>query len=234
MSQALTKLAKGQIRHGVVFEEKSFLARLKQAHQEAEHVAESAVNKALIVGQMLVELKGFLGHGNWLTWLKEVYPEFHPRKAQRWMEVAEGVMKCVGLEADGIKQLPWSVVLSSPAEDLPAEAREAQQLVFDFTEGKTMKECLEGVVVDGDEPHRITRAHNGKTKGGSKGENRKDFPKFIANKLSDVSTHLESWDSMTAAQRGEIHDHFERALEAWPTPLLEKLAAQLKKEMQKR
>src|SRR6266545_3779811 len=53
-------------------------------------------------------------------------------------------------------------LLSAPDADLSEPNLVARQTLFGFMDNKTIKECISGVVLDGDEPHRITRAANGK------------------------------------------------------------------------
>lgn len=211
-------------------------AEIRNACLDTMEEATRVSLKAVICGQLLNEKQQLLAHkgdGTFQAWLLKNIPEVPKSTAYRWMAAARTVFAALSDQMPVI-DISVSQLLTLPDGQLSEPQREAKQLYFDFTKDKTIADCIRGAALEGDEPHRITRAHNGKTKGGSKGENRKDFPKFIANKLSDVSTHLESWDSMTATQRGLVQDHFERALGEWPKALLEVLRDQLKKELQKR
>lgn len=204
---------------------------IRAAIDDAMLAAETAVNKAIHVGQLLIEIKPSIGHGNFQEFIAENFPRISQDTANRWMKAAANVVAQVELPATDI---PVSRLLSAPAADLSPADREAQQLLFDFTANKTIKECLAAVVVDGDEPHRITRAANGKKLGGSKGEDRKDFPKFIGEKLSDVAAHLKSWPSYTAGQTEDTLAKFKSFLGKCPTPLLSHLKAQIDKELKTR
>lgn len=206
---------------------------IQLAIDDALDIAELAVNKAIRVGQLLIEKKPALGHGNFQAYIEANFRRISYATAHRWMQAAERTVAAIELDATTL-DVPVSLLLSAPASELSEPAREAQQLLLDFTKDKTIKDCLAAVVVDGDEPHRITRAANGKKLGGSKGEDRKDFPKFIGEKLSDVAAHLKSWPSYTAAQCEDTQAKFKSFLGKCPTPLLSHLKALIDKELKTR
>lgn len=205
------------------------IIRVKAAISEALNAATKAVGKALIAGHALIELKAEVGHSQFEAAVKQHFPEISERTARRWMEVAERSMQATGVVID----IPVTKLLTAPTEELPEKAREARQLYLDFTEGKTLKELRE-VVVDGEDPHRITRAHNGRTKGGTKGEDRKDWPTFIGQKLSDVTAHLKHWQSFTPAQTAAAVAKADSAIGQWPTPWLQHLKERITKELKTR
>lgn len=210
------------------------VAKISAAIDEAMATAEMAVNQAIRVGHLLLEAKANpeIDHGDWQQWIETNFPKISYRTAARWMQAAGNVVKQIDL---GACSVPASQLLSCAAEDLPDDAaREAQQLLFDFTKDKTIKDCLAAVVVDGDEPHRITRAANGKKLGGTKGEDRKDFPKFIGEKLSDVSAHLKTFKTYTPAQVADTLAKFDSAVGKWPTPLLTHLKQRINEELKTR
>jgi hypothetical protein len=166
--------------------------------------------------------------GNHFTdWLADHCPEIGERTAYRWMELAErcagavelGQALSIGNSVDGIEHLPLSHILTAPLEELPEAAREARQLLFDFTSGKTMKECLAGVVVEGDDAHRITRAHNGANAKQTKGDARKDYPLFTAVKLKDISSHLSGWDRKSDTAKAELLNVIRHAIIGEPLKL---------------
>lgn len=199
----------------------------------ASELSEVAINKALFAGQLLREKREVLGaaqYGQFSKWLEKHCALISRQTAYTWMELAERVTSAVEVPQLG---MPVSSVLSSSPNDLPDDARQYRQLMLDFTEGKSIRGCLRDAVLDGEES-RLKRAFNGKTKGGSKGENRKDFPKFIGNKLSDITTHLESWDKYTAAQIEQTETAFKKVIGQWPTALLGTVAELIKKEMKSR
>lgn len=210
------------------------VATIRIAIDDAMATAELAVNKAIRVGHLLIETKPLLGHGNFQEFIATEFPQVSYDTAHRWMQAAERTMKAVGLD-QRLLTLPVSEMLNTAAEDLPDDAaREAQQLLFDFTRDKTIKDCLAAVVVDGDEPHRITRAANGKTKGGTRGEDRKDFPKFIGVHLSDISAHLKSWSKFTPQQAEEVLLKYGSHFGKCPTTLLGQLKTLITDELKTR
>lgn len=201
---------------------------IRAAVQDALACAESAVMKAIHAGQMLIEIKASLERGQWLTWLTANCPELSEDRAQRWMLAATKTALSAGIQTNSFS-LPWSQVLALPAAELPEAERKAQQLFLDFTQNKTLKDCMAGVMVEGDEPHRITRAANGKLLGGSHGEDRKDWPKFVGEKLSDVTSHLGH--KLSAAQRTAVGASFDAAMRRWPRWLVELVGEYARREM---
>jgi hypothetical protein len=138
--------------------------------------------------------------------------------------------------------IPISKLLSAPLDELPEAAHELRQAWFDFTQDKTIKECCNGVFIDGDPAHRIDRAVNGKTKGGTRGEDRKDWPTYITRHISDITGLLganeknreKRWQDMTALQRQTVQDALATAVSKWPTPVVEHLATLARNEAKNR
>lgn len=210
--------------------------RILQAYADAQSSAQNAVQKALICGQLIVEQRdSIMGAQSFDRtkpestkfdfWMEKNCQLIPRRTCYRWMQLAERVMDACSLH--GGEEIPISMALSAPTDELPIEARELRQAVFDFIDGKTMKECLAGVVVEGDEAHRITRAHNGATKGGA-GGNRKNFVGFTAVKLRHISTFVAH--DLTAAEQAKIVASFGAAIEKWPKWLVKPLAELATKE----
>lgn len=212
--------------------EAAILQRIRSAYAEMAACQAVAVNKALYLGALLIEAKQTVVHGDFLEWRRNAVPELSDDRAERYMQAAANTLKQVTLP---VIDLPISAVINTPAEDLPSDAaREAQQLIFDFTKDKTIKDCLASVFVDGDEPHRITRAGNGKKLGGTKGEDRKDWPKFIGQKLSDVAAHLKHWASFSPAQVEVVLSKLSQIVVKWPTPVLAHLKKVITEELKSR
>lgn len=191
----------------------------------------NAVNTALYLGALLNELKDAVGHGPFIETRRRIIPGLSDDRSERYMKAAANVIKQVTLPAIDV---PVSRLLSAPASELPDAARAAQQLLFDFVKDKTIKDCLAAVVIDGEEPHRITRAANGKKLGGSRGEDRKDWPKFIGRLLSDVSHHLKSWKSFTPQQTEAAMIKFKAFIGKCPTGLLTTLKGYINEELKER
>lgn len=206
--------------------------QIKRTYSELLTQEATAVNTALYLGAMLNEAKEIVGHGEFLNFRTKTLPSLSDARAQRYMLAAANVVKQINF---GACDIPVSRLLSCAAEDLPDDAaREARQLLFDFTDGRTIKECLAGVFIDGDAPVLITRAANGQKHGGYKGEDRKDYPKFIGVHLSDISAHLKPWKSYTGAQVESTETVFKSALAKWPTPVLTFLKKLITEELKTR
>lgn len=212
--------------------EGAIIRRLRSAYEDMVTHQTVAVNKALYLGALLLEAKAIVVHGDFLAWRRDAVPGLSDDRAERYMKAAENTLKQVALPAG--MDVPISDVISLPAGELQGTALEAQQLIFDFTAGKTIKDCLAGVVVDGDEPHRITRAANGKKLGGTKGENRKDWPEFIGRHLSDISSHLKNWQQFSPAQVEATFTKYDSAIAQSPTPVLNHLLKRITKELKTR
>lgn len=62
-------------------------ARINERHQAASTAARSAVLCAREAGELLLQAKAAVGHGNWLAWLRE-HTEVSERTAQVYMRLA--------------------------------------------------------------------------------------------------------------------------------------------------
>lgn len=187
------------------------LAVVKEAVEAAQGALGDARQKCLIAGALLNEVKEELPHGDFEEWCRGNLP-VKERTWQVWMRAAANVVKALpGMprlqalydKAIDIEAIPVSEMLTAPEDELPASALAWRQQWLDFTSERTLKECLDGVFVDGDEGHRVDRAINGKLKGGAGGD-RKDFPLFVAVKLKDMGSHLAHWEGMSETQRTEV------------------------------
>jgi len=206
--------------------------QIRRAYSEAVGAAGFAVQKAIIVGFLLIDTKAAVSHGSFKDWIRKTLPEISYDTAHRWTCAAERVAKVLKLQSTYGDGLLLSDVLSADQKDLPWEARAARQSFEEYIAGKTIKELM-GVVVEGDDASRIARAHNGRTLGGSGGD-RKAWHKFIGEKLADVSSHMGHWKNFTPAQIEYTESRLAIALSKWPTPVLETLKKQLTAELKRR
>lgn len=227
------------------FNSGAVVAVLRVAIKAARESVDEARQKCLIAGHLLNETKNLLPHGEFSDWIATNLPEISHVTAWTWMRAAANVAKAlkfpdaIEIEAEVI---PISKLLSAPESELSAAALEYRQQWFDFTADKTIKDCINSVVIDGDPAHRIDRAVNGKLKGGTRGEDRKDWPTYIARHLSDITALLgcneknreKRWSTMTAGQREAIQDALSTALAKWPTPVLEHLVKQSRDQLKLR
>jgi hypothetical protein len=185
------------------------LGALHQAIVAARDATENARSKCLIAGQMLNEVQAALPHGEFQPWIEKYLPEIPYRTAARWSRAAANIEKALPEKLEvviDIEAVTVSAVLTMPDAELTAEQRRYKQAWFDFTNGRTIKECLDGVFVDGDEAHRVDRAVNGMIKGGvgsPMAANRKDVPFHVAKKLKEMGEHLLLFDKLDAGMRSE-------------------------------
>lgn len=224
--------------------------RILAAYEDAQRAGETAVQKALICGQLLIEQReamSFCHDGKnlpwqgrkkpeadqFVVWLADNCPAIPERTAYRWMKAAErsfAVLKLphhFDIEAEVIA---LSSILTMPRAELSASAAKAQQLWLDFTADKSLADCLRDVI-DGESPdHRIARAYNGKYANHSGGGgDRKEFEKFAALKLRHLTTFLRA--KLHTNQKGLIVSAFNAALEAWPRWALEALSDKCRAEL---
>jgi hypothetical protein len=130
----------------------------REACLEALQAVEQAAQRCLYAGQLLIEWKNGYERGQFMAMVAEFIPEISQRTAQRWMEAARNVAKA--LPALDIN-VTISQVLGSPAEELPEEAQKWKQLWFNFTDGKTIKDCISLCVVEGALPKNFSLPKNG-------------------------------------------------------------------------
>lgn len=64
---------------------------IKDAHKEAAAALQTASERALAAGEMMVEAKGLVGHGRWRSWLKSL--GISERSAQRYMMLHRAGLK---------------------------------------------------------------------------------------------------------------------------------------------
>lgn len=229
--------------------------RIVEAYNSARRAEADYATKALICGQLLLEHRASLasfshngkssisgrnqhsGESGFSDWMESV--GISKTTGYRWMDAAERVARLqlhipaaeafqpyldVGGEA-----VPLSMALTAPEQELSAEALKFRQGVFDFMADKTISEAI-NAAVDGDSPaSRISRAANGKVKGGAGTQDRKEFEKFTATKLRHITTFVTQ--KLSATQRSLITAAFVAAVELWPRWLLEAIADKCRSEL---
>lgn len=216
--------------------------RILEAYAGVESAKQTAVDRALICGQLLLEQREAIDGAQSFDrnksdkskfdfWMEKYCQEIPRRTAYRYMELAVKVVAYSGLVLDvDAKVSPLSMALTAPASELGKKELEWRQMLFEFTKGKTMKECLAGVVVEGDEAHRITRAHNGRNaKGAGGGGNRKNFVGFTATKLRHITTFLGN--KLSPAEETKIGASFCASIKKWPRWLVQVIAEEARAEV---
>ncbi|HOC56639.1 MAG TPA: hypothetical protein PKI20_13535 [Verrucomicrobiota bacterium] len=202
------------------------LASLQMAVRAAVGFATRAIQDCLLAGQALNEARVLFQRnrgpggafeswdyaGGFEEFVCTNLPEISLVTAQRWMRASRNVlMAVVGEElpeADPLLDrfgLAPSVVLRKPDAELDAEALLFKRNWFYFTENRTLKSCLGGILVGAD------RSVNGSVLGGGGGD-RRDYADFTLRKLQNISTFFSSWDRMPERQRTEIKDEFAAAI----------------------
>jgi hypothetical protein len=222
--------------------------RINQAYED---FLNAAVPRGLIVGQLLIEQRhALLSSGaGWMNphkavgdqfaaWLEKNCPKITARTAYNWMKGAENTAKaifpkrtdelvesgCIEIESEVI---PISTVL---LENGGSRFLELKQQYFDFAAEKTMKECIGGVFLDGNDPTSITRAHNGRTAKGAGGSgDRKAYAQFTATKLKHITTFVNS--NMPDGERVQIIACTMAAQENWPKWYLKAIVEKAQKEL---
>ena len=258
-------LIKSPKRNDFVLDVGKVIERLQWAVAKALASTHCAVRDCLAAGQALNEARAEFARrrgqggefsewddGNgWTEFIEKNLPHITVRTAQLWMRAAANVVRALGNsqltiadsqgnDAIDVEAIPVSEILATADDELPDRAREWKQAWFDFTEGKTIKQCLAGVFVDGDEGSRVDRAINGMTARQTSGEERKDYPRFMARKLKEMTEHLVVKGThrmparerdIDADQRAKILAAFDGAVSVWPRWLLEMLRASTHREL---
>ena len=253
---------KSPLRHDVGTDVPAVIKSLRGVVLEAVSATCDAVRKCLSAGQALNEARctfnqrrGLGGAfaawddgDGWGEFVAKNLPEISDRTAERWMRAAANVFRAVGngqeQMADGktidVEAIPVSELLATPDDELPVASREWKQAWLDFTANKTIKDCLAGVFVDGDEAVRADRAINGATARQTSGADRKNYPAFIGKKLKQMTEHLVVKGTrntpphareIDADQRAKIASAFDGAMIVWPRWLLELLKSAAAREL---
>ena len=82
------------------------LARqINQAHRQCERAAQSAVGHAVRCGELLLQAKAAVPHGEWLPWLA-ANCECSERTAQTYMRIARELPKLDPSKAQRVADLP--------------------------------------------------------------------------------------------------------------------------------
>jgi hypothetical protein len=63
--------------------------RINDAHAAVVSAVQAVVLRAIEAGELLLQQKAKIGHGEWTTWLAQNCPAIHPRMAQRYMLLAQ-------------------------------------------------------------------------------------------------------------------------------------------------
>jgi hypothetical protein len=116
---------------------------------ETEEAVRSSIRRVIVFGLLLLDTKErglqtkVIKHGQFLPWLEKNCPAVPQRTAYQWMALASGVMKSLQICNDcKFDDLPLHQVLQLPSNQLPKEAADLQQKVFNLVDGKSQKQLL--------------------------------------------------------------------------------------------
>lgn len=109
---------------------------INTAHQAAEKTAFAALDYARQAGELLIEAKARVKHGEWLPWL-EANCEVVPRQAQKYIKLAENWDSLANTNSSSYLDVSLNEIMKQLAHD----RRQAKQLDFpdqtpDFPPGK--------------------------------------------------------------------------------------------------
>src|SRR6516162_2724608 len=107
---------------------KSIVKEINALHAELCALARTTLSKATRIGELLIQAKASLVHGQWLGWLKENIA-FDVRTAQRYMRVYEHRDL---LKNDNVSHLSAAYsLLSAPAEPVDSALDDVALAVID-------------------------------------------------------------------------------------------------------
>ena len=222
---------------------------LRTAVLAALSAVENAKQLCMMAGQMLLDEKSTVEHGDFQAHIAKLIPEISYETCRVWMRAAANIVKALpAVDFIDVEVVSISQILSSPEEKLTPDQRIYKQAWLDFTADKSIRQCLDSVTIYGEPAHNVDRAVNGKTKGGKGSDaapDRKAFEKFTATKLGHITTFLTvtkksaasgqkqvvGWRELSPVQRNAIGAAFTNSLEKWPQWLLDILADKIKTEL---
>ena len=106
----------GKIRQ-LAEEAKQFHGEAQEARTVAERHVTTAIEKAWQCGKCLNAIKGLVGHGNWLPWLRNNWPELTVRTAQSYMKIDHdnpNALHVAHLRFDSVRKYRLSLVPEKP------------------------------------------------------------------------------------------------------------------------
>jgi hypothetical protein len=104
----------------------SLAAEITQAHKAACGAARSALDHARRAGELLLEAKSHVSHGEWLPWLAEHCSVLSEQQAQRYMRIARRWPEIkAAVKASRVTDMPIRHALALLAE--PQVADDADQ-----------------------------------------------------------------------------------------------------------
>jgi hypothetical protein len=107
-------------------EAKQFFAEAEKQRASVEAGVASALDKAWQCGKRLNAIKAIVGHGNWLPWLENHWPELPERTAQLYMKIDRdnpNTQRVADLEFDTVRKYALGFV---PEKEEPNKGRDVK------------------------------------------------------------------------------------------------------------
>ena len=114
--------------------------RINAEHEACQTAMRSAVDHAMRAGELLIEAKAGLAHGQWLPWL-EGSCGVSERTAQAYMRLARELPKLEPEDAQRVADLPLRQVLAELAEPKSNELLQSEDVDLDIAKAV----CLESL-----------------------------------------------------------------------------------------
>ena len=92
----------------------SLAVEIREKHRQATECASQAVQLAREAGDLLIQAKAALPHGQWGTWVKENC-DLSERTAQSYMRLSREIPKLDGAKAQRVADLPLRQALKELA-----------------------------------------------------------------------------------------------------------------------
>jgi hypothetical protein len=168
---------------------------------------DEAARYALVAGQWLNEFQEAVPYGEFEYAVRKYCPWFKNRSSrtlQDWARAAAKVASFVTPPGVDIGLKPSAILWAKDESALPPAARDYRRAWFDLIRDRTIKDCIAGLFGGNNEAHNTDRALNGKMAGGTRGEDRKDYPLYIGVKFKDLSNHFSHWHNYSSHQKYEV------------------------------
>src|SRR5687767_6103104 len=91
---------------------------IREAHTSVQMAARLSAERAIEAGQLLIEAKGAVRHGNWLPWLKE-HVGISDRTARGYMQLARSGLKSATVAEMGLRRALGSIANPKLIAEIP-------------------------------------------------------------------------------------------------------------------
>jgi hypothetical protein len=209
--------------------EQDSLMEIRQLHQEICSLAMTALDKAIRIGELLLQEKAKLKHGEWLPWIKENLPFSHNtvnryKRCYQYRDRLSNYSNLNNLSVDGFLRL-CSTPRSKIKEEVTKEISKANDKIQVIEREKEVLEAeLEEIVQDEDFSNEIERVVE---EGEEDEEDILSRRKVIRQKLrDDLVLREEVSEKQLIKHVGEYWDHLLIHFSKWDRKRLAKLTIQ--------